>query len=87
MNAAYLRIGCQNDCCEGFTALFDQLMTGSKLVSETLLFSCTQQYLWNWIPIYAFHVFKVIDFLDLLIMHIHNIGAVQVSPAFCDNCP
>ncbi|KAL5502919.1 hypothetical protein EMCRGX_G009777 [Ephydatia muelleri] len=30
MNAAYLRMGCQNDCCEGFTALFDQLMTGSK---------------------------------------------------------
>eukprot|EP00731_Ephydatia_muelleri_P022374 Em0014g965a len=35
MNAAYLRMGCQNDCCEGFTALFDQLMTGSKVVSET----------------------------------------------------
>eukprot|EP00731_Ephydatia_muelleri_P006743 Em0003g991a len=34
MNAAYLRMGCQNDCCEGFTALFDQLMTGSKVLSK-----------------------------------------------------
>ena len=45
--AAYLRIGSQYDCCEGLTALFDQLMTGSEIESETLLFSCTQQYLFG----------------------------------------